>query len=211
MVATIQSGLQGQRVMENKRPMRCRVSCVLVLLFLLQLSVSSGCAAYKAAHQPGKKNMSLLSPDTPRALIIAELGQPVHTENKANQTVDTFAFKQGYSRPEKMFRTAGHIAGDVFTLGLWEIVGLPIETAFAGEQIKVQVSYDANQNVNSVRYFEGRHVAETNYTAPRWMQPPEWMLTRRDPEFGGSSESLDGTSAPAGEVQIASGAEPILQ
>ena len=38
------------------------------------LGSTSGCAAFKATQQPNKKDLTVLSPGTPRSHVIAELG-----------------------------------------------------------------------------------------------------------------------------------------
>ena len=42
---------------------------------------------------------------------------------------------QGYSKANKISRAVWHGAADVFTLGLWEIIGTPTESAFNGKKL----------------------------------------------------------------------------
>ncbi len=42
-----------------------------------------------------------------------------------------------------------HLAADVVTLGLWEIVGTPIESYNDGRRVTATVAYDENDNVES--------------------------------------------------------------
>lgn len=46
-------------------------------------------------------------------------------------------------------RAAGHAALDILTLGLWELVGTPIEGA-ASDELAVTVDYDRNDRVTKV-------------------------------------------------------------
>ena len=109
----------------------------------------TGCAAVMASRQPDKRNTSVLSPGTPRGFVVAELGTPVLSETRDGNKVDTFTFKQGYSTTTKVLRAMFHIAADVFTLFLWEIIGMPIEMVASGTDTNVQVTYDENDKVQS--------------------------------------------------------------
>ena len=43
-----------------------------------------------------------------------------------------------------------HGVADIATLGLWEIVGTPIESSFDGKNTAYQITYDENGNVKTV-------------------------------------------------------------
>jgi hypothetical protein len=127
------------------------------LLAALVIS-GSGCAAIKATQQPGKKNLSVLSPGTPRSHVIAELGAPTWSEHKNGGTVDVFAFKQGYSKGVKAGRALVHGVADVATFGLWEVVGIPAESIADGTDVKVAITYDEQSAVRSVDVIQGEAV-----------------------------------------------------
>jgi hypothetical protein len=111
---------------------------------------ASGCSVAMAAHQPSKKDVALFSPGVPRSLVLAEIGAPITTEMKAGKRVEVFAFTQGYSKATKVSRSIGHGAADVFTLGLWEVVGTPTEAAFNGSNVAYEVTYDAGDRIENV-------------------------------------------------------------
>lgn len=121
----------------------------LLVLSAATASLQSGCSVFMAAKQPDKKNLGLLEPGHHRAQLIAEFGAPIHTETKDGNKVDVFRFVQGYSTGAKTSRALFHGAADVFTLGLWEVVGTPTEAAFDGNDMAVQVNYDAQDKVVS--------------------------------------------------------------
>ncbi len=100
-----------------------------------------------AAKQPPKKDLSVLTVGTPRNVLIAELGSPVHSETKEGLRIDVYNFVQGYSKGAKAGRAVFHGAADVLTLGLWEVVGTPTEATFDGNRMSVEVRYDANDRV----------------------------------------------------------------
>ena len=104
-----------------------------------------------AANQPGKKDLSVLHPGTPRGMVLAEFGQPAATEitgqGPAQRRVDIFSFVQGYDKVNKGVRVVGHGVADFFTLGLWEVVGTPTEMVFDGDKLVYRVTYDQDDYV----------------------------------------------------------------
>ena len=134
-----------------------RVFAAWVLAILL-VPLGSGCAAIKATQQPGKKNLSVLSPGTPRSHVIAELGAPLWSNEHDGTTVDVFAFKQGYTKGIKAGRALVHGAADVVTGGLWEVVGIPAESLADGSDVKVEVTYDDHRAVSSIDVIAGEDV-----------------------------------------------------
>ena len=137
----------------------------------VMLLMSSGCAAFKASTQPGKKDVSVLSPGMPRNLVIAEIGAPVWSEERNGVTTDIFDFRQGYSKKVKAGRAIVHVAGDVVTGGLWEIVGIPAETLADGTEVKVEVQYDVNRVVRAVNVIAGQKIVASR-SDPDWHPPP---------------------------------------
>lgn len=117
------------------------------------LAMTSGCSVYMAAKQPEAKDLSVIEKGTPRNRIIAELGAPVWSGEKNDKKVDVFAFKQGYSAGAKTGRAVMHGVFDVFSLGLWEVVGTPVESYASGTDMKLEVTYDGNDQVESVMNF----------------------------------------------------------
>lgn len=117
--------------------------CCLIFVF-------SGCSVFMASRQPGKKDISLFKVGTPRSLLVAEFGAPIVTEERNGKKYELFKFTQGYSGPSKVGRAMFHGAADVFTLGLWEVVGTPTEMVFDGAEMAYEVSYDMNNRVESV-------------------------------------------------------------
>ena len=131
------------------------------MLLACIMFAAHGCAAMKASEQPDKKNLGVLSPGTPRTHIVAELGAPVWTDEADGRTTDVFAFKQGYSKTNKASRALLHGAADVATAGLWEVVGIPVETLADGHDVQLEVEYDANDMVASVNVIKGEEFLST--------------------------------------------------
>ena len=120
----------------------------------LMLFLSSGCSVFMAANQPDKKDVSLFAMGTPRSLLIAEYGQPTLTQNRDGKKYDLYKFVQGYSTGVKVGRAAFHGVADVFTLGLWEVVGTPAEAVFDGNQMAFEVRYDDYDRVDQVNVLK---------------------------------------------------------
>tara|TARA_Y100001934_G_scaffold269205_1_gene352349 strand:+ start:424 stop:837 length:414 start_codon:yes stop_codon:yes gene_type:complete len=122
----------------------------LVALLTLTLTLTSGCSVFMAAKQPGKKDVSVFKVGNPRALILAEFGLPLVTEEKNGKKVEIFKFVQGYSAGTKAGRAVLHGTADVLTLGLWEVVGTPAEGTFTGNDMAYQVTYDEDERISEV-------------------------------------------------------------
>jgi len=132
--------------------MKLKLAFIVIIIFMF----GQGCSVYMAANQPDKKDVSVFNVGTPRTHVIAEAGRPLHTKEKADGTLtDTFVFVQGYSSGSKAGRALFHGAADVLTLGLWEVIGTPVEAVADGTEVKVEVEYDANEKVQNVISLTG--------------------------------------------------------
>ena len=118
--------------------------------------VTSGCAVFMAANQPGNKNFDLLKPGMPREAIIAEFGAPISSDESGGEKTDIYKFVQGYPQGEKAFRAIGHGTMDVLTLGLWEVVGTPAEGIMHGKDVALKILYDKENKVKTVIYLAGK-------------------------------------------------------
>ena len=147
-----------------------------LVCWTLLVVATPGCAVVLAAKQPDAKDLSVLTPGTPRSMVVGELDPPVWSGERAGAKVEVFAFVDGYSKATKAARAFFHAAADVFTLGLWEVVGTPTEAIFTGSKMKVEVVYDTHDQVVSVRNLE-----------PVKDAPP--------PPAEGRDAQLDGTAA----------------
>lgn len=136
--------------MSMRRDLPVGSSVIVSLCITVGLLSQAGCAVFMAARQPSKKDLSVLSLGTPRGMLLAELGQPTITDTRDGKKVDVFSFTQGYSKPAKAARAVFHGAADVFTLGLWEVVGTPTEAVFDGTKMAFEVTYDGNDQVENV-------------------------------------------------------------
>jgi hypothetical protein len=138
-----------------------------IVLLLIAVTFMSACSVVMAARQPPSKNLDVLATGTPRSLVIGELGQPAATSNKGGVTVDVFSFTQGYSKGNKTGRAIFHGLADVFTIGLWEVVGTPTEAVFDGTKVAYEVTYNTDDKVSKVVPL----TAKSKEEAPVQVQP----------------------------------------
>jgi hypothetical protein len=128
----------------------------IVALFIAGIFMS-GCSVYMAAHQPEQKNFAVLTEGTHQSLVRTELGLPVWSgKDDQGFDVDVFQFVQGYTKGAKVGRAVWHGIADVFTIGLWEIIGTPVETIASGTKIKATVTYDEQQKVKTVKLHDDK-------------------------------------------------------
>lgn len=128
-----------------------RLKLANIVLALGFAATTSGCAVVMAAKQPDYKNVELFKVGTPRGALLGEFGHPTATDTKPDGTrCDTFSFTQGYSGGAKAGRAFLHGVADVFTLGLWEVIGTPAEAIFSGSTVGYQACYDKEDRVQTV-------------------------------------------------------------
>jgi hypothetical protein len=125
------------------------ILCLLVVFI-------SGCSVVMATQQPTRKDFSVLSKGTDRSRVVSELGAPLTTEVKDGKRTDVFSVRQGYSTGAKAGRAIFHGVADVFTLGLWEVVGTPVEAVASGTEVKVGVCYDKDDRVTEIITYTGK-------------------------------------------------------
>lgn len=129
-----------------------RLCCLLFLIVILLMQ--QGCSVFMAARQPNRKDTSLFKEGTPRSLLVAEFGAPATSEERNGKKYEIFKFTQGYSGPTKVGRALFHGTADVFSLGLWEVVGTPTEMILGGTEMVYEVSYDENNHVTTVNLLK---------------------------------------------------------
>jgi hypothetical protein len=123
---------------------------VKALILVGIILLSSGCSVFMAAKQPDKKNVDLFKVGTPRSMLLAEFGMPTVSELRDGKKYEIYKFVQGYSVGAKAGRAVFHGAAAVLTLGLWEVVGTPVEGVFSGDEMAYEVRYDDESRVDQI-------------------------------------------------------------
>jgi hypothetical protein len=115
--------------------------------------VSSGCGAYMAFTQPPAVDIAALQePNMPRTYYLERLGVPKGTTTNADGTrVDVYEFYEGSSQGWSKGRGAFHVAADVLTLCLWEIVATPMEWGLRGDKLTARAEFDKNEQATSFK------------------------------------------------------------
>ena len=178
-----------------------------------------------AANQPSAKNVELFNQGTLRAQLIAEFGAPANTKTRPDGTTcDIFTFTQGYSGGAKATRAIAHGVADLFTLGLWEVIGTPTEAVFSGDNVSYQACYDKNDKVNSITLLTpnndgkgrpdvGEIADSTNTTAlsPRASQTYQKQSTQTDLNTAAQASTRKTTSLPETTTSLTGSSKQKLQ
>ena len=121
------------------------------ILPMLMPVLLAGCSVGMAMSGKPDPNISALDVGQDRDVVILNFGQPAKTLMTDNERTDIFELERG--NEQSMGRATGHAVMDLLTFGVWEIIGTPIE-GFAGDTITLQIEYDKNNKVQSVKTLE---------------------------------------------------------
>lgn len=129
---------------------------LLVMLYVLcglALSYLTGCSVGMAMSGKPDPNIGVLSKGQSRDIVLLNLGQPTQTSTIDTGRVDVL-FNLERGNEQSVGRAVGHAVMDVLTIGMWEVVGTPIE-AFTGDKFTVTIEYDQNDSVTKVTTTKG--------------------------------------------------------
>lgn len=127
------------------------------ILTVFLVTLLSGCAANMAATGQNGPDMNVVKRQQTREDVERMLGLPVETIQRNDGVVVELYLVEARTNPSAA-RAAGHATADLFTFGLWEFVGGPIE-AYQGRRQRVVVGYDEEDRVVSV--MTDRHLGNT--------------------------------------------------
>ena len=118
------------------------------ICFLLLLPLISGCAVGMALSGKPDTDVSALRIGQPRDEVIMIIGQPIKTMSTETGRMDVFKCQRGNAPSGG--RAIGHAVMDWLTLGVWEIIGTPVE-AMSGETFYLTVNYDKEDKVTKFK------------------------------------------------------------
>lgn len=129
------------------------LSLITVLFIGATSLATSGCGVYMAFTQPPPVDTAALeSGGLSRDVVIERLGAPKSSTKNSNGTrQDVFEFYEGSATGWKIGRGVFHLAADIFTLALWEIVATPTEFAVRGDKITAQADFDNTDRLVTFR------------------------------------------------------------
>jgi hypothetical protein len=121
----------------------------MVAIFLL----SSGCGVYMAFTQPPHVNSeALMAGGLSRDVVVERLGAPRSiTKNPDGTREEMYEYYEGSATGWKIGRGVFHLAADIISAGLWEIVATPTEFAIRGDKITAQADFDQNDRLVSFK------------------------------------------------------------
>lgn len=125
---------------------------VIVMLAISSFNLAS-CSVGMAMHGKEDVNLSSITVGQDRSIVLMHLGQPYRTFANENGRVDTYAVER--VNAPSVGRAAGHAVMDLLTLGLWEVIGTPIE-GFAGEEFTITIEYSSDDKLKSVATTPGK-------------------------------------------------------
>jgi len=118
-------------------------------LFSCLFLLTAGCSIGMATSGKEPPNLGLIEIGSSRALVVAVLGGPRSSLTNPDGTrTDVFEYEIG--NEPSTGRAVGHAVADILTLGLWEVIGTPIE-AMQGEMMSLEVTYDTDNKVVALK------------------------------------------------------------
>lgn len=125
-------------------PKLLRISGAVAALALL-----TGCSVGMALSGSSNPDIGSIRVGSTRGEVEMQLGSPVRTHAaKGSSRTDIYQYEIG--NEPSAGRAVAHGVMDVLTLGIWEIVGTPIE-AVQGDKYEATVTYDEQDRVANVR------------------------------------------------------------
>ena len=118
---------------------------IITALILLLLS---GCSVGMAMSGKETPNLGMVQVGASRGEIELTLGHPVKTVTLDHgNRMDVYEYQVG--NEPSAGRAAGHAVMDLLTLGLWEIIGTPVE-ASQGDKRTLTIIYDEDDRVMKI-------------------------------------------------------------
>jgi len=130
--------------------MKSRLLALLTIFFII--SVFYGCSVGLALSGKKTPEIGEIKIGSSREEVEMHLGSPISSRTFDDQTrIDIYVYEIGTEPSGK--RALGYAALDVVTIGLWELVGTPLEIMKRGKKF-IKIKYDKNDNVVSLRTFD---------------------------------------------------------
>ncbi len=120
-------------------------------IIALLVVINAGCSVGMAISGSENKDTSILFIGAPRDGVLAKLGPPETSDvNAAGERMDTYLITKG-NKPSTD-RAAAHAGLSVFTYGLWEIIGTPMEMEVGRESTsRYIITYGPDNKIKDVK------------------------------------------------------------
>jgi len=120
-----------------------------MLALALIVAINSGCSVAMAASGKPDPNLSVIRVGASRGEVELQLGNPVaSTHTPGGYRTDIYEYKIGAQASPG--RAVAHGVMDVLTVGLWEVIGTPVEATQLGTKYRITLAYDENDRVLAV-------------------------------------------------------------
>jgi outer membrane protein assembly factor BamE (lipoprotein component of BamABCDE complex) len=119
-----------------------------IFFIILGSLVLSSCSVGMAMSGKEEPNLGMVQVGASRGEIELTLGTPGKTVTLENgNRMDVYEYQVGNT--PSAGRAAGHAVMDLLTLGLWEVIGTPVE-AMQGDKRTLTIIYDRDDRVLSI-------------------------------------------------------------
>lgn len=126
----------------------CSGAPLLLFTLLAWLVIIAGCSVGMAMHGKNDPNLGAIRVGATRGEVELHLGSPVSSVTTEDGTrIDIYEYEIGNAPSGG--RAVGHAVMDVLTLGIWEVVGTPIE-AVQGKKYSISITYDKDNRVAAI-------------------------------------------------------------
>ena len=130
---------------------KCITSIVVILTLAL---MASGCSVAMSAKKRGT-SMTKVRESRTRASLLANDGVEIITAKKDEKGTLIYEDLMVEKPTGSSARAVGHGILDVFTLGIWEVVGTPVEGHMTKkESAPIRVYYDENENITKIELLQ---------------------------------------------------------
>ena len=117
-------------------------------MVIISLLCLCGCSVGMALSGKKEPNIGAIKVGSTRGEVEMHLGHPTTSTTLEDGTrVDIYEYELG--NEPSAGRAIGHGVMDVLTLGLWEVVGTPIE-GVQGEKRQLNITYDSSDHIKSI-------------------------------------------------------------
>lgn len=122
-----------------------------LLVLLLFASTQLACSIYKASTAPPPVPVENVKIGSPRSDVLGTFGTPKNIDTSGSERIEVYEFVDGHHGASKA-RILIYIGGDLFTLGLAELIFWPMELAvLKGNEGRAVVTYSQDETVKTIK------------------------------------------------------------
>ena len=123
-------------------------NCKLLLVLLLVAPFLEACSVGMALSGDKDPDLSVVKKGASRTEVEFQLGKPTETKTEAAGTTKA-KYQYQLGNEPSAGRAVAHGAMDVLTLGIWEVVGTPVE-AINGTKYELWITYNNLDEIEKI-------------------------------------------------------------